>query len=188
MCVRARAFLGQRASESHSLSLKAAGLEAAHSALKSACALKAQQVGRECTLISNYMTDEAMAVCDGGMNERFGCSAESIATQQARSPRRRKSRANNSERGVGLGNWPERLWSHTHAKGFTCLFPTTVYHGLVRGTSQTNHAACASFKCLDAAAASEERSGLSLRDGKSEELSFKLSLSHDRERERVQDY
>ena len=60
----------------------AAGLMASHSQLKSACDAAAAERGSTCTLISNYATNDAMKVCDGGMVERFGCTTKYISTVQ----------------------------------------------------------------------------------------------------------
>ena len=59
----------------------AAGLNESHYMLRASCdSAAASSGGGECTLISNYATAEALAVCDGGMIERFGCSVGNIKT------------------------------------------------------------------------------------------------------------
>jgi hypothetical protein len=54
------------------------GLNESHWMLRRQCDAAAATRGGACTLISNYATDDALSVCDGGMIERFGCSVDNI--------------------------------------------------------------------------------------------------------------
>ena len=55
--------------------ISAGRLAAAHHAVAAA-------LGKDKTLISNYPTDEAMAVCNGGMCERCGSDVKTVMALQ----------------------------------------------------------------------------------------------------------